>query len=234
MTRFGTLPLALILAAVAAPAAASFHLMQIEQVAGAHCGNPSAQAIQLRMRSGGQQFVSGTRLIAYDAAGANPVTLLIFPANAPSGTSGARILVATPSFAADSGTVTPDFTMTGVIPASYLAAGRVAFESGGSNFWSIAWGGVAYTGTNTGTLDNDPDGDFNPPFASAMPDHAAQAILFPGAFNAASTNNAADYVLSADPATWTNNAGAAAAAGSCLFDDDFESGDTGRWSDAQS
>lgn len=207
--------------------------MQIEQVTGAYCGDPSAQAIQLRMRSAGQHLVSGTSLVAYDAAGANPVTLLTFPANAPSGSSGARILVATAAFSANAGAPPADFVLTTPIPASYLAAGRVAFQFGGSAYWSLAWGGPAYTGANLGTFDNDADGDFNPPFGLPMPEHGAEAILFPGASNAMSTNNAADYLISPDPATWGNNAGTLAAADGCLFDDGFDTGNAGRWSSVQ-
>ena len=53
-----------VVVALGAPAArASFHLMQIEQALGGVCGDTSAQAIaqaiQLRMRSGGQNLVSG-------------------------------------------------------------------------------------------------------------------------------------------------------------------------------
>lgn len=221
------------LAAAAAPAAASFHLMQIEQVQGAYCGDPSAQAIQLRMRSAGQHLVSGTSLVAYDAAGANPVTLLTFPANAPSGSSGARILVATAAFSANAGAPPADFVLTTPIPASYLAAGRVAFQFGPNAYWALAWGGPAYTGGNLGTLDNDADGNFNPPFGSPMPAHGGETIFFPGASGAMSTNNAADYALSPDPAFWANNAGISAAADGCVFDDDFESGNTTRWSSVQ-
>jgi hypothetical protein len=231
MNRRTSLTLLATLAFVtAAPAAASFHLMQIEQVAGSYCGDPNAQAIQLRMRSGGQNFVSGTTLVAYDAAGGNPVTLLTFPGNAPSGSSGARILVATAAFNDRSGAPPADFLMTAPIPASYLAAGRVAFQLGPSAYWSLAWGGASYTGTNVGTLDNDADGNFNPPFASSMPPHGGETIFFTGAAGAMSTNNAADYALSPDPAFWANNAGASAAAAGCVFDDDFEGGNTSRWS----
>jgi len=234
MNRRTSLTVLATLALVSAtPAAASFHLMQIEQVAGSYCGDPAAQAVQLRMRSGGQNFVSGTTLVAYDATGANPVTLLTFPGNAPSGSSGARILIATAAFNASAGAPPADFVMTAPIPASYFAAGRVAFQFGPSAYWSVAWGGVAYTGSNLGTLDNDADGNFNPPFASPMPLHGGETIFFPGASNAMSTNNAADYALSPDPAFWANNSGVSAAADGCVFDDDFEGGNTARWSSVQ-
>jgi hypothetical protein len=221
------------LLASAAPAAASFHLMQIEQALGSYCGDPSAQAIQLRTRAGGQNFVSGTSLVAFDAAGANPVTLLTFPANAPGGSAGARILVATAAFNANAGAPAADFVLTTPIPASYLAAGRLAFQFGSNTYWALAWGGPSYTGGNLGTLDNDADGNFNPPFAQPMPTHGGETIVFLGASNAMSTNNAADYALSPDPAIFANNAGISGPAAGCVFDDDFESATTGRWSSVQ-
>ena len=42
------------------PARATFHFMQIEQVIGGANGDTAAQAIQLRMRLGGQNFLSQT------------------------------------------------------------------------------------------------------------------------------------------------------------------------------
>ena len=63
---------ALILFACALPVHASFHLMQIEQVIGGVNGDTTAQAVQLRMRFAGQNFVAGTELIANAAAGNNP------------------------------------------------------------------------------------------------------------------------------------------------------------------
>lgn len=221
------------LLAAAAPAAASLHLMQIEQVAGSYCGDPSAQAIQLRMRSVGQNFVSGSSLVAFDATGSNPVMLLTFPANAPNGSSGARILIATAAFDAAAAAPAADFVLTTPIPASYLAAGRLAFQLGPNTYWALAWGGPAYTGGNLGTLDNDADGNFNPPFAQPMPTHGGETIVFLGASSAMSTNNAADYSLSPDPAIFANNAGASGAAAGCVFDDDFETGSAGRWSSFQ-
>src|SRR2546425_1148115 len=50
---------------------ATFHLMQIEQVIASVSGDSTAQAVQLRMRAIGQNFVSGGKLIAFDAAGLN-------------------------------------------------------------------------------------------------------------------------------------------------------------------
>ena len=67
--------------ALALPVQASFHLMQIEQVIGGVNGDTTAQAVQLRMRSTGENFVTGCQLIAFDAAGNNPITLATFPSD---------------------------------------------------------------------------------------------------------------------------------------------------------
>src|SRR5712671_6985861 len=80
------------------PASASFHLMQIEQVIGGVNGDTTAQAVQLRMRFGGQNFVGSTELIAYDAAGNNPITLVTIPSMVTNGAAGSRILITTASF----------------------------------------------------------------------------------------------------------------------------------------
>lgn len=230
--QFVTVAVAVLVAVLAAapPAAASFHLMQIEQVAGGVCGDRSAQAIQLRMRGAGQNLVAGTRLVARNAAGGGPVTLITFPANVGGAGAGARILATTADFTAASGPTT-DFTLTNPIPVSYLAAGKLTFEDGSGNvYWGLAWGGASYTGTNTGTIDNDADGNFNPPFAGALPSTGDAALRFTGAAGAMSTNNAADYALSASPATFTNNAGASGTVAACVFYDGFEGGDTSAWS----
>lgn len=214
----------------ALPAQASFHFMQIEQIVGGICGNASAQVVQLRMRAAGQNLISGARLIATDATGANPVTLIIFPANATTSTLGSRILVASP--AAGALLTGEDFTMSAVIPASYLAAGRLVFTdpAGTTIYWSVSWGGAGYTGSNAGNTTNDPDGNFGPPFASALLATTSQGLLFQGAATAASSNNAADYAYTLDDATFVNNAGTAVTlADDCVFGDGFETGNTGQW-----
>lgn len=195
---------------LAQPAFATFHLMQIEQVIGGVNGDTSRQAIQLRMRNNGQNLLGSGRLIAWDATGANPVVIFDFAANVPSGTAGSRVLIATSGFLAG---LTPDAVMTNPIPSSYLAGGKLTFESDGTPgatvWWALAWG--TYSGTNTGVTTggggNDADGNFNPPFAGPLPSTSQQAVRFSGAAGALSTNNAADYALTAGAATFTNNAG---------------------------
>ena len=135
--------------------------MQIEQVIGGVNGDTTAQAVQLRMRFTGQNLVNNAHLIAVDAAGNNPITLATFPSNVTNSAAGSRILITTSSFASHESTpITADFTMI-AIPPSYLAAGRLMFEKLGIR-WSVSWGGAGYTGSNTGTMDNDADGNFGP------------------------------------------------------------------------
>jgi len=196
----------------ALPAQASFHLMQIEQVIGGVNGDTTAQAIQLRMRALGENFVSGATLIAYDASGNNPITLVTFASNVTNNAAGTRILITTANFANyQASPIASDFTVTNPIPASYLAAGRLSYQKptymAGSALWSVSWGGANYTGPNTGTLDNDADGNFAPPFAGVLPSSSMVALLFSGAASAMSTTNAADYSVTPGGATFTNNAG---------------------------
>ena len=192
--------------ALAVPAQATFHFMQIEQVIGGVNGDTTAQAVQLRMRFAGQTEVSGAELVAVDAAGNKPITLATFPTDVAGGDPGSRILITTASFASYEATpIASDFTMD-AIPASYLAAGRLAFQKLGIR-WSVSWGGAGYTGPNTGTIDNDADGNFGPPFAGALPSTSTSALRFNGAASAQSTNNAADYSVTPGAATFTNNNG---------------------------
>src|SRR4029078_4029892 len=142
----------LISLACAVPLHASFHLMQIEQVIGGVNGDTTAQAVQLRMRSTGENFVAGAQLIAFDAAGNNPITLLTFPSGVTTGTVGSRILITTATFQNYETTPIPsDFTMTAV-PASHLDTGRLAYLNpifmNGGILWSVSWGGTNYTGPN--------------------------------------------------------------------------------------
>ena len=196
------------------PCFAIHHLMQIELIVPSVNGNTDAQAIQLRMRDEGQNVMSGSRLMAYDAAGANPVLLFDFDVNVANGSTGDRILLTTAAF---DGLTTPnadsDLTLANRIPDSYFAAGRVTFEEdNGTIFWSLAWGGSAYTGATTGGVSNDADGQFGPPFASALVSsvtypNAASAVQTLLAADALSTANNVDYEVAATGVTVTNNGG---------------------------
>jgi hypothetical protein len=118
--------------------------------------------------------------------------------------------LATPSFANNYTNIplVSDFAMT-QIPASYLAAGQVRFmnDAGTLVYWSVSWGGSGYTGSTSGTTDNDSNANFGPPVDMALPSTSLQAILFDGAPGDPSTTNLADYILTPGAATFINNAG---------------------------
>lgn len=199
---------------------AAFHVMQIEEVIGGVAGNNTAQAIQLRLRSGGQNQVQSSSLWAADAAGSNRVLLLNIASSVANSAAGDRVLLSTSAFntlmtTGGNPTYTPDFTLASAIPAGYLTAGRLTFEANGGTvatpgtiYWSFAWGG-SYTGPHTGNTQNDADGNFGPAFASALPTTTLGGVRFTGAASALSTTNSADYALTSNPATVTRNDGAA-------------------------
>ncbi len=194
------------LALLASTAQAGFHVMQIEQIIAGINGDSTAQAIQLRLRQAGQNFVGGTTLIARDALGGNAITLITIPASVANAAGGDNILLTTSAFNTQMSSIpgyAADFTLTAPIPASYLSGGKLTFQSGATIYWSVAFG--AYTGTNTGDLTNDADGNFGAPTV-ALPNNSRQGIRFINAFSSPSTTNAADYALTANPATVRNNA----------------------------
>jgi len=190
-------------------AQASFHLMQIEQIIGGVNGDTTAQAIQLRMRFGGQNLVQFSRIRAHNASGGSAVTIATFPAAVPFSALGSRVLITSENFANyTSPALVTDRQMTAVIPASYLNAGSLTFEDAGSGsvLWRVSWGGAAYTGPTNGSATNDADGEFGK-LTAALQSSNLQAVRFTGAAGAASSNNQSDYALSANPAVFTNNAG---------------------------
>ena len=195
----------------ATPARASFHFMQIEQIIGGVNGDTTAQAIQLRMRSLGQNLVSNARVNTVDAAGANLVLLENMTTNVVNSQAGRRVLLTTPNFANYTDIpLVSDFIMD-PIPTSYLAAGQVRFmDDFSSIWWSLSWGGAGFTGSTTGlggVGTNDADGNFGPPVNMALPSTTLQALQFTGAANALSTTNLAQYALTAGAAIFINNAG---------------------------
>jgi hypothetical protein len=217
--------------AAGSPAAGSFHLMQIEQAVGGVCGNTESQAIQLRMRFPDQEFVAGKQLKAWDAAGVNPIVLITFPNNVAIADLGSRILAVSGAMAATAG-LHADFTLSQRIPDSYLRAGRLTFEDGfGTIYWSLAWGGAAYTGSNLGNATNDPDGNFGPQVGGLLPFNTAQSLRFSGAAGDQSTSNLVDYALSNGAAQLVNNDDdPPVSLGSCIFGDGFTSGSLLAWS----
>jgi hypothetical protein len=189
---------------------ASFHLMQIYEVIGGVNGDTSAQAIELRMRAGGQNVLSNApKLVAVDATGANPVTLINFGSDVAIGNLGSTILISSPNFknyTANPAAFVSDFTLTNLIPASYLAAGRLLYEDSSSNIlWSLAFGGANYTGPTNGETTNGPPDPGK--FGGPLPKDTLQALLYQGTASGQNANNVTDYALTSGAATFTNNAG---------------------------
>jgi len=174
-------------------------------------GDTTAQAIQLKMRSGGNNVLSGTvRLRAWDAAGLNPIVLSNLGAGINSGAcaTNGEILLATAAFSSKTTpAAVPDFVMLAPIPSAYLAAGSLTFEgiTGSPVYWRLSWGGAAYTGTGAVSIDNDADLTMNPPFPLALPTMGADAVRKMVACPAASTNNSLQYGITAGAAVFENN-----------------------------
>ena len=193
---------------VTSPALANHHLMQIEQVIGGVNGDITAQAVQFRMRATPENTISLGRLRVWDAAGLNPIIVVDPTTDVANALLGDRVLIVSSSFQSQvSPAQTPDYIMTNTIPASYLAAGSLTWETNsGSIWWRFSWGGASYTGPGTMSSLNDPNSNANPPFPGPLPYTNLQAVQFTGPASAASNNNAADYALTSGASVWTNNA----------------------------
>ncbi len=197
----------------ASSAMASFHLMQIEQVVGGVNGDLSAQAIMIRTRSGSQNLVSQGRINVRDAAGMNPVLIVDMTTNVANALGDRSILIASTAFLSQTTpAATADFTMTNLIPPSYLCAGSLTFEDDfGTIYWRLSWGGGGYTGSGAESTTNESaplDSSANPPFAGPLPTSNLQALRYSGTAASGSTNNAAQYALTPGASTWRNNANA--------------------------
>ena len=199
---------------LAASARATFHFMQIEQIIGGVNGDTSAQAVQLRMRSSGQNLLGGQAVLrVWDAAGANPIVITSFPPPNPASSACGRVLIASPNFAnyttpaVDAST--RDYVMSSLIPPFYLVAGSMTFEDTiGTVLWRVSWGGAGYTGSNAGDPTNVTGlgTTFGPPFSGAMPSATLQALNFnPACPPATSNGNANDYSVTAGAAIFRNN-----------------------------
>src|SRR5439155_22777173 len=115
----------------------------------------------LRFRSSLQNVVANGRLKDFNAAGANPILVLDLTTNVSNSAAGARVLIASSTFASNTTpAASPDFIMANLIPASYLAAESLTWEDDfGTIYWRLSWGGASYTGSNSGALTNDADGN---------------------------------------------------------------------------
>jgi Ca2+-binding RTX toxin-like protein len=190
-----------LLALGASPASANHHLMKIREVFAGAPGQPSAQFVELQMHAAGQHVVAGKQVVVYDSTGAS-VGTFTFPANVTGTANQSSILIATSAAATFFG-VTPDLTMTPVIPA---AGGKVCFlrPTPLSIVDCVSWGSYSGSSVGTGT-------PFNPVGGLVSGSSALRDIsggTSPTLLDAADDTNdsAADFDL-ADP-TPRNNAGA--------------------------
>jgi len=154
--------------------------------------------------------VSQGRITVVDARGQNAITVINMESDVGNAALGDRVLIASSTFAEHTSPhAIPDFLMTNIIPASYLAAGSLIFKSDtGTIYWRLSWGGDAYTGSTVGSNTNDDDGDFGPPFNKGLPTCGTYVLKFQNAANAKSMTNADDYRFEADQAeSFFNNAG---------------------------
>jgi Dockerin type I domain len=204
----------LVITTFVAPGYASFHLMQIQGLIAGVDGNTDAQAIQLRMRAPGQNLLNTgapngpAKLVVRDATGSNPVTLITFASNVSIANAGSTVLITTADFANYTDpTLVSDFTMTQRIPDSYMAAGRLTYEtSANAILWSLAWGGTSYTGTTNAITFNDDNGNAGK-LAAGLSTSGTQGLFLTTAASALSTTNSADYALLTSSLSVTNNAG---------------------------
>jgi hypothetical protein len=200
--------------AVLAPAAVHaqyYDRIQIYQAIGGVNGNTSIQAIELREVHPYNVELQLSRLVVADARGRHPVVLKDFGSAVSNPDLDASILVATSNFSTVTNPpITPDYILTNLIPESYLAAGTLTYEEdNGEVYWRLSWGGADYNGTGAGELDNDPDGDFNPPYDGPLPSAGTDALY--NWYDALqSSTNQFDYAPTSGGAIFTNNAGQSA------------------------
>ncbi|HET7729909.1 MAG TPA: hypothetical protein VFK48_07755 [Usitatibacter sp.] len=117
--------LAALLALMAAPAGAAFHLWSMTELFSSADG--TVQFLELASPANGEGFVSGHRLTS---TAAGTVNIFVFPNNLPSQTGGKRMLIATEGFAA-LGVVVPDF----VVPNGFFSPSGGAVDFANVDTW---------------------------------------------------------------------------------------------------
>jgi hypothetical protein len=116
-----------------APAAATFHLIQVREIYPGSAANPDAEYVELQMWSSGQNFVDGHFLRSYDAGG-GVIATSTFTANVAGGANQSTLVLATPQAEAQ-------FGIAG--DAALAPAGQLS-PTGGAVCWEtidcVAWG----------------------------------------------------------------------------------------------
>lgn len=137
-------PLALVAGLIVHPAWANHHFMMVREVYAGSPDNTSAQFVELQMYFGGQNVVSGHKVVVY-ASNGDPVATFVFPGNVGNGANQSSILVATTQAQTVFG-VSADLTMTPLIAGG---GGKVCFESNSFGVIDcVAWG--SYSGSSAG------------------------------------------------------------------------------------
>lgn len=192
-------PLALVISSVAlaAPAAASFHLMKIVEVFAGTSGAPDAQYVMLQMLAGGQNQVGGHSVTAFDANG-DVAGTFNFAGSVANGANQATILIATPEAEALFG-VTADLAMTPVLDPT---AGKVCFD----NIDCVAWGafGGALGAPSPAGTPYGPAGGFSQGHTIRRDTSRGNPAILDGADD---TNNSFVDFQCSDTAAPRNNAG---------------------------
>ena len=204
---------ALVLAGLLAvtPAYAQYAHVQIEMVIGSVDGDPSLQAVQLRIGEAGDNALAGMTVVASDATGANPVTICTIPSNVGNGALGARVLLCSNAMLGRLAPfITPDFLLSTPIPTSYLAAGSLTLDMPGDGMgplWRLSWGGASYSGSGAVELINDSDGECNPAYPNSIDGVVGRGVKFKFDPGTPSTTNANDYASKQGADQVWNNAG---------------------------
>ena len=128
MRTMRTLLRILVLLAVASPAQAMWHLWIMNELYSNADG--SVQYLEMTAIAGQQQYLTGHSLVARSGGESRTFS---FPADLPGETTGARMLIATPGFAA-LGIVTPDY----IVPSGFFFRGGGSIDFAGVDLWSHA------------------------------------------------------------------------------------------------
>ena len=120
----------------AAPALATFHLMQVREVYPGSAVNPDAEYVELQMWAAGQNLVGGHILRSYEANG-TPLGTSTFPGNLLNSANQSTMVLATPQAEAEFGIVAD---------APLSPAGQFS-PAGGAVCWEaidcVSWGSFA-------------------------------------------------------------------------------------------
>lgn len=205
------LAVAVVLLGVAAPAAATFHLMSIREVYVGPADDANAQYVALQMYSVGQHHVDGHSLTFYGDTGTLLGTVT-FTDDVANGQNQSYILVATTEAVAKFG-VAADRVMT---PLLNPAGGKVCFDS----VDCFSWGSFSGSATSPSPSGN----PFNPG-AGLTPDSAANRDISGGTSASQldagddTDDSAADFDFAADPNPVNNGTGGDPEPGECGYEE---------------